>query len=707
MITAAAFTFILAMFVSGYSDFSNIPVFVCCATLCAFISVSDKKTVRQNIFSVLICLMIFGFAMTEYSFFLKRITVSADKFLSESRETVTGTVINDISSYSDSSDFFIKTEDGNIIKVKLKSLCEIYPGDIVKIENAHIYKVPPENKMKNFNRRLLGKNCVLYLKTETKNFSVVGFSKKYSIISGAYMLKKGTFYELLKYLNYDEAGTAYAMFTSDKEFLPQDITDSLIKTGTIHIATVSGLHFALIAGILITFLRLFIPSYKKRVIITLFFMTAFAFYTGLGVSVIRAYVSLSTIYIADLIGEKRMKLKDIVLLTMSAFLIISPMYVYDISFILTFCATIGIAFFCAPVQKICVKKYGDKISAAVSNIIVTLVMLPFIFAIFGRVSVISIVTNSLVEFVTGALLILVIFTSVFSKVFFPIAHVCAFFLKILIRYFLFVIRIFSKIENISPQIPFYMLCAVFFIICVSAAIYLLIKRDKKVRIKAAAVLTLGIICFFGCYVPPMCENRACITFLGYDSCESVIISKNAHHVVIGSPADLYYYASSSALRENEAVDLWIMTKKTDKKLTDKIRKNYKIKEIIASESISDGEKADYINYYSEDELIRSVKGMNISIKFDYDRLIYTKIEYGKEKLYISDSGDFMDEYLEKLNGCSVLLNTSESKPYKEFLEYVGVPDTVMLYSENDYDLKYHKLSPYAIGMISKENLKFN
>ena len=85
----------------------------------------------------------------------------------------------------------------------------------------------------------------------------------------------------------------------------------------------------------------------------------------------------------------------------------------------------------------------------------------------------------------------------------------------------------------------------------------------------------------------------------------------------------------------------------------------------------------------------------------------TKIEYGKEKLYISDSGDFMDEYLEKLNGCSVLLNTSESKPYKEFLEYVGVPDTVMLYSENDYDLKYHKLSPYAIGMISKENLKFN
>ena len=108
--------------------------------------------------------------------------------------------------------------------------------------------------------------------TNAENLKVTGIDRKYAFFYHASTIKMKSFNLLLKYMNFDEAATAYAMFSSDKTYLSDEFYDSLIKTGTVHLATVSGFHFVFLGMIVMAILKFFLKSYRKRIFVLLMFI---------------------------------------------------------------------------------------------------------------------------------------------------------------------------------------------------------------------------------------------------------------------------------------------------------------------------------------------------------------------------------------------------------------------------------------------------
>ena len=146
-------------------------------------------------------------------------------------------------------------------------------------------------------------------------------------------------------MEYDEASLAQAVFTSDKESLTDELYDMLIKTGTIHIATVSGFHFNLLGGLLLFLCKFFIGSHRKRTAAVSVIMIAFAFYTGLSIPVLRALIAFLAVSVFDLFNLKHADRKTVFLLIISGFILHSPLIIFDASFILTLVSNGAIVFF--------------------------------------------------------------------------------------------------------------------------------------------------------------------------------------------------------------------------------------------------------------------------------------------------------------------------------------------------------------------------
>ncbi len=143
-----------------------------------------------------------------------------------------------------------------------------------------------------------------------------------------------------------EAGVAEALLMGYKDDLDPDITSAFMRTGTLHVLAVSGMH----AGIIYLVLALFTAPLRKfkggkllQVIILLLGIWFYAFMTGLSSSVLRASIMFSFISIGKLLRYQVNIYNNIYA---SAFLLLAynPKFIIDIGFQLSYLAVLGIVF---------------------------------------------------------------------------------------------------------------------------------------------------------------------------------------------------------------------------------------------------------------------------------------------------------------------------------------------------------------------------
>jgi ComEC/Rec2-related protein len=131
-------------------------------------------------------------------------------------------------------------------------------------------------------------------------------------------------------------------------FLSQQFKENLIRTGTIHIIAVSGLHAGIVAGIIIAMLKLFgCPRYRWFYILAPILIT-YTLYTGARPSSIRACLMLLIFYFSNVINRKSDVLSTVAI---SAFviLIINPVELFDLGFIFSFATVLGLILLFPPV----------------------------------------------------------------------------------------------------------------------------------------------------------------------------------------------------------------------------------------------------------------------------------------------------------------------------------------------------------------------
>ena len=131
------------------------------------------------------------------------------------------------------------------------------------------------------------------------------------------------------------------VFGDDAVSPPEDIKNSFINSGILHILAASGMNVAFIYGFWCFFMRRVRLPFKFSVISGMGVIILYTLMTGLGPSVIRAALMLLFILIGKLIDRDAHSVALLALVGM-LMLIYNPAYINDVGFQLSFLATFGI-----------------------------------------------------------------------------------------------------------------------------------------------------------------------------------------------------------------------------------------------------------------------------------------------------------------------------------------------------------------------------
>jgi competence protein ComEC len=150
-----------------------------------------------------------------------------------------------------------------------------------------------------------------------------------------------------------EQSVAEALLIGYKEDLDRTMVQSYSNTGVVHIIAISGLHLAMIYGMLIQLLQPI--GHKKwnnhiRTIIILLVLWGFSFITGGAAAILRSAVGFSFLLFSKSLGYKNYTLNTI---AASAFflLLYNPFLLWDIGFQLSYTAVLGIVLFSGYIEQ--------------------------------------------------------------------------------------------------------------------------------------------------------------------------------------------------------------------------------------------------------------------------------------------------------------------------------------------------------------------
>lgn len=140
-----------------------------------------------------------------------------------------------------------------------------------------------------------------------------------------------------------EASVMGAMLLGEKAMLDEGIKSLYQQNGIIHILAISGLHISILGMGFHKLLRRLCITNSVNIILSLALMYCYGMMTGMGISVVRAFVMFGMKLCADLCGRTYDLLTA---MTTAAFLILveQPLYLTQSGFLFSFGAVCGIGF---------------------------------------------------------------------------------------------------------------------------------------------------------------------------------------------------------------------------------------------------------------------------------------------------------------------------------------------------------------------------
>ncbi len=189
------------------------------------------------------------------------------------------------------------------------------------------------------------------------------------------------------------AGLAFSVLIGDRAELAFDIEDNFSISGIAHVVAVSGLNTTFIMMLLLWILNRFrINRWVKLVIVGLVLLF-YALLCDMTPSIVRASLMSVFLLIGTLFGKQADKLNSISLAGIVT-LLFAPLYIFDLSFLLSYAGVFGI-FLLYPVMQKVFKwlKYKKLIDAVALTVSATIGTAPLIANTFGYFSVVGLLAN--------------------------------------------------------------------------------------------------------------------------------------------------------------------------------------------------------------------------------------------------------------------------------------------------------------------------
>lgn len=245
-----------------------------------------------------------------------------------------------------------------------------------------------------------------------------------------------------------QASIFSAMILGLKKQIPENILENFNKTGTSHVLAISGLHITIILTIFTNILLSLYLSRKQSLLIIIIFLLFFLTLIGFPPSALRASLMALVVSFALVFGRLNSAYNSI-FLAACLMVLFDPSIIYEVSFQLSFSATLGIIFFSPYFNKVLffVSDFLSLRSSLALTLSAYISTLPLIIFHFRTISLVAIMVN-----------ILVVPAIFFIIVFGLIAVLCSFLLPNFSLYFFLPVYVFISyiliIINYFASLPY-------------------------------------------------------------------------------------------------------------------------------------------------------------------------------------------------------------------------------------------------------------
>ncbi len=281
------------------------------------------------------------------------------------------------------------------------------------------------------------------------------------------------------------------VFGDDAISPPNDIKQSFINSGLLHILAASGMNVAFIFSFFFFFLSLFKINYKANIIFCMSMVLVYSLMTGLSPSVVRASSMLIFVLIGKLIDRDA---NSVALLSFVAFLMLlyNPMYLNNVGFQLSFIVTFGLLIM-TPLLVRSKNRIVNWIIGTVSiPIIAQLWVIPVQIFYFNNISLYSVFANIM----SVPVLSIISFGGFVSSLIAPVTSVCKLFdiiLNPLISILIEISDFWGNLPHASSQTThpsIFQILVYYGILLVITAFF-----NKEIREKYIKVLLTALISF--------------------------------------------------------------------------------------------------------------------------------------------------------------------------------------------------------------------
>ncbi len=249
-----------------------------------------------------------------------------------------------------------------------------------------------------------------------------------------------------KYLNPEYRDILAAMILGEAGKIPRVLKADMVRTGTWHLMVVSGSHTALLAYIILMFLKIVRLQRSIRLFVTIIFVVMYCLVTGASAPVVRATV-MTIAFIFSYILKRNPHFLNSLALAAIVILIFDPRQIFNLGFQLSFLSVFFIFWLYLEVHRVLLGKVANNrlLYSLACGLCVSLCAwigtTPLLAYKYGNISIVAIFANMvlapLAAFVLAAGLVFIAATSLFPvfAVFAASACECLVFIFIKINWF--------------------------------------------------------------------------------------------------------------------------------------------------------------------------------------------------------------------------------------------------------------------------------
>ncbi len=221
--------------------------------------------------------------------------------------------------------------------------------------------------------------------------------------------------------------------------LPNTLKLALRDTSTLHVVVASGQNLSLVAGFFLALSGLI--KRKSAIFLSLSAVILYTLLTGLQVPILRAAVMFSLSSMAQIFGRQKETFR-ILSLTAALMLLVNPNWITDLSFQLSFLATLGVVVV-APILLNHLKYLpiiGQDLAVTLGA---QLIVTPVIVQNFHQLSLVSVLANLLIGWTVPFTMILgtiMLFVSLISM---SLANILGLVVGVFLTYFIYIVQFFA------------------------------------------------------------------------------------------------------------------------------------------------------------------------------------------------------------------------------------------------------------------------